>query len=371
MLHDMTSSAMLKLAGILTIAVLGLAGRVAQAEPYLAVYKGMQCSGCHSHPAGGGMRNAYGNAFAQSELAAQRVGAADAQFWTGAVSKWLSVGANLRADYHYTDVPDNDVRSEFAVQRGTFYAEANVIADRLSIYVDQQFAPGSSLNREAYLRLRGGNGKFSLVAGQFFLPYGLRFQDDTAFVRQVTATNFTNPDRGLQAIYEAGPWSTQLSLTNGSGGGTEANTGKQLSWVAQFVRPAWRAGASANVNDADAGDREMGNVFAGLRTGPLAWLAEIDFIRDDIPGGARRDALAAYLEANWLFRKGHNLKFAYDYFDPDRDVAEDHGVRWSLLWEYSPMQFLQLRLGARVYDAPPQDDFANRDEFFAELHGFF
>jgi hypothetical protein len=358
-------------AGLLVFGGLGVAGNTAFAEPYLAVYKGMHCSSCHSHPAGGGKRTAYGNAFAQTELAERRIGPADADLWTGELSQWLSVGANLRADYRYTDVPENEAQSEFAVRRGTVYVEAQLVPNRLYAYVDQQFAPGSTFNREAYVRLGSASGKFSLVAGQFFLPYGLRFQDDTAFVRQVTGTNFTNPDRGLQAGYQSGPWSTQLSLTNGTGGGSETDTGKQASWVAQYIRQGWRAGASVNFNDADAGDRQMQNVFVGVRTGPLAWLAEIDLIRDDLPGGDEQDAIAGYVEANWLFRRGHNLKIAHDYFDPDDDQDEDHIVRWSLLWEYFPMQFLQFRLGARVYDAPPQDNLRNRDEFFVEIHAFF
>lgn len=357
------------LAGLLLCAGLAVAGR-AGAEPYLAVYEGMQCSSCHSHPAGGGKRTVYGNAFAQTELPAQRVGPADADLWTGEVSRWLSIGANLRTDYRYADVPDQDVESEFAIRRGTAYVEATLVPGRLAVYVDQQFAPGATLNREAYVRLNSAGGKFHLLGGQFFLPYGLRFQDDTAFVRQATGTNFTNPDRGLQVGYESGPWSTQLSLTNGTGGGAETDTGKQASWVAQYVQEAWRLGASINFNDADAGDRQMQNLFLGMRTGPIAWLVEADLIRDDLPTGGTTDAVAGYIEGNWLLRKGHVLKFAYDYFDPNDDLDEDHNVRWSLLWEYAPLQFLQFRLGARVYDGPSQDDFLNRDEYFLEIHAF-
>jgi hypothetical protein len=355
---------------ILLCAGVAVASDKACAEPYLAAYKGMQCSSCHSHPAGGGMRTVYGSTFAQTELPARRIGPADADPWTGEVSRWLSIGANLRADYRYVDTPGQDVASSFDVRRGTAYLEARLVPDRLSVYVDQQFAPGATLNREAYVRLNSAGGRFHLVAGQFFLPYGLRFQDDTAFVREVTGTNFTNPDRGLQVGYEAGPWSTQLSLTNGTGGGTEIDTGKQLSWIAQFVRQGWRLGTSVNFNDSDAGDRQMQNLFLGLRTGPIVWLAEADLIQDDLPVGGRRDAIAGYLEANWLLLDGHNLKFAYDYFDPDDDLDEDHNVRWSLLWEYVPMQFLQLRVGARIYDGPQQNDFLNREEYFVEIHAF-
>lgn len=342
----------------------------AKAEPYLAMFKGMQCSSCHSNPAGGGLRNAYGNVFGQTELPADTIGADQAGFWTGEVTKWLSAGADLRADYRYTDTPNQDSASEFDVQRATVYVEGHLIPNRLSIYVDQQIAPGSSLNREAYLRLKSASGKFFLVAGQFFLPYGLRLQDDSAFIRQVSGINFFNSDRGLQAGYENGPWSTQISFTNGSGGGPENDDGKQISFVGNYVQQNWRVGISLNSNNSDVGDRQMQNVFAGLKTGPVVWLAEVDFISDELPGGDQ-DGVAGLIEGNWMFKKGHNLKIGYDYFDPNTDLDEDHQTRWNVIWEYTPVQFLQGRFGIRLYDGIPQVDVQNRDEFFAELHAFF
>ena len=348
-----------------------LLGPEAMAEPYLAIYKGMQCSSCHSHTAGGGMRTAYGNVFAQSELAARRMGDSNGDVWTGEMNKWLSVGANLRGSYRFDDVPNSDSQGEFSVTRGTIYVEARLIANRLSLYIDQQLAPNASQNREAYLKFKGASGKSQFLAGQFYLPYGLRLQDDTAFVRQVTGINFTNPDRGVQYSYESGPWSSQVSVTNGSGGGNEIDSGKQLSAVTNFVRQNWRIGGSINVNDADAGDRQMANIFAGVKTGPVVWLAQADWISDEIADQEDQNGIAGYVEANWMIRKGQSLKFGYDYFDPDDDIDEDHQVRYSLVWEYNPMQFVQGRFGVRVYDGPPQSDLANRDEFFAELHGFF
>jgi len=340
------------------------------AEPYLAVYKGMQCSTCHSQQAGGGKRNAYGDAFAQTELPVTRLGN-DGDLWTGEVSKWLSVGADLRASYRNVDTPGSPESSEFSVTRGAVYVEASLIQNRLSLYIDQQVAPGASLNREAYLKLLNRSGKFQFIAGQFFLPYGLRLQDDSSFIRQTTGVNFTSPDRGIQVGFQNARWSSQLSLTNGSGGGSETNTGKQVSFVTSYVQPLWRAGASFNFNDDDAGDRQMQNVFLGLKTGPLVWLAEVDLITDDLPGGVEQDATAGLLEANWLLQKGHNLKVSYDYFDPDNDLGNNDQARYSLVWEYTPMQFLQGRFGVRAYDGVPQVNSQNRDEWFAEVHGFF
>ena len=54
----------------------------------------------------------------------------------------------------------------------------------------------------------------------------------------------------------------------------------------------------------------MQNVFAGLRTGAIVWLAEADLITDDLPLGGERDMVAGLVEANWLYRRGHNLKIS-------------------------------------------------------------
>ncbi len=346
-----------------------LASPTASAEPYFAVQKGLQCGACHAHPAGGGKRNAYGNVFARNELAASRIG--NDEPWTGRVNDWLAVGANLRAGFDATDTPGTGTESTFDVNRGTVYLEAAVIPSRLLVYVDQQFAPGGAQNREAYVRLNGEAARWFVAAGQFYLPYGLRLQDDTAFVRLATGVNLTNPDRGVQAGYEAGPWSIIGAVTNGSGGSADRDDGKQLSLISSYVRANWRLGLSASRNDADAGDRDMVGLFAGLKTGPIAWLAEIDRVRDDVPAAQATSAIASLVEANLTPGRGHNLKFSYEYLDPDDDVSEDHRVRYSIVWEYSPVQFLQSRLGVRSYDGPPESPGANRDAVFWEFHGFF
>jgi len=42
-----------------------------------------------------------------------------------------------------------------------------------------------------------------------------------------------------------------------------------------------------------------------------------------------------------------------------------------VVWECTPIQFLQTRVGVRKYDGIPQDNAENALEGFVELHGFF
>ena len=69
------------------------------------------------------------------------------------------------------------------------YGNITLIPNLFSFYLDQRVAPGGSSNREAYARLDLLKQGLYFKAGQFFLPYGLRLEDDTAFIRQVPGIN--------------------------------------------------------------------------------------------------------------------------------------------------------------------------------------
>jgi len=362
-------AAYLGVTAMLAVVVLSVPSEVA-AEPYFAAREGMKCVACHVSPSGGGMRNQFGNIWAQTMLPARRIEVEDVPMWTGALSPYLAVGGNLRANGSYVDIPDEDTQSEFDVEEMRVYGAVTLIHERLLLYVDERIAPGGSVNLEAYARFSSADQRWHVRAGQIYLPYGWRLEDDNAFIRQVTGIGFATPDRGIEIGLETNEWSAQLALTNGTGGGSETDDGKQVSLRAEHIRALWRIGASASYNDAEAGARHMQGAFAAVRTGPIVWLAEADYITDDsFP--ARRHMWAGLIEANWNYKKGHNLKLTAEYFDPDDDIDEDEQNRYSLVWEYFPVQFLQLRAGARIYDGIPQNAFQNRKIYFVQAHGYF
>lgn len=357
--------------------VLALLSLGAGAEPYLAVRQGLKCAACHENPSGGGLRTTFGSVFAQTVLPERQVRLGAGEQWTGALNKFVSLGADLRARGTYTDVPRQSTQNEFALDELRLYAQLNAIPDRLALYFDQRLAPGASTNQEAYGKLWFGARRWYVKAGQMYLPYGLRLEDDTAFTRTVPGINMTTPDSGVEVGFENASWSVQLAASNGTAGAPEVDRGKQWSLRAENVRSRWRIGASVNLNRSDAGDRLLQGVFAGLRTGPVAWLAEADYVTDEglpaaTPGrSGKRKQWVGLIEANWAVRQGHNLKLTAEGFDPDADVDEDERSRFSLFWEYTPLQFVQIRVGARAYEGIPQNDEQNRRLLIGELHAFF
>lgn len=356
---------------IVALCIAGLCSSAARAEPWFAIQTGAKCLQCHANPSGGGLRNVYGNAWAQTQLAARRLGPQDEELWTGQIGRFLAFGGNARADAAFVRVPNQNETSEFATSEARLYVQAEVIPDRLAISVDERVAPGNATNLEANARLWLRQGVAYVKAGKLYLPFGWRLEDDNAFVRQLSGINMQTPDDGVEIGLDRGSWSTQLALSNGSGGGPETDDGKQITARTELVRPIWRIGASAALNASDAGDRAAAALFAGFRLGRTGWLAELDYVDDEGLGVDGRQSLASLVEVNWLVRQGHNVKATYEWLDPDDAVSEDEQTRASLLYEWSAVQFLQLRIGVRRFDGIPQNDLQNRTQAFVQLHAFF
>ena len=341
-----------------------------RAEPYLAMRYGLKCVGCHINPTGGGLRNAVGNSFTQNVIPANSLPEL-LQGWNGSLlDDRLRLGGDLRTATTRTSIAGQPTRSVGGTEQVRLYADVQLIKDVLGAYLDQQVAPGKSERQEAYVRLSMPGLGLYAKAGQFYLPFGWRLQDSLAFVRQLSGVSMTVPDKGLEIGHESPEWSVQLVRSNGPGN-KGSLSGHQTTAQAIWLQPWGRVGAAAAQVKSSAGDRQAWGLFAGTTTGPVAWLAEVDLVTDaGYPEGKRRQ-FATLLEANWLVQQGHNLKLTSEVLDPDRRVAHDHKVRYSLVYEYTPFAFVQLRAGTRKYGGIPQNAVDNRRQTFAELHAMF
>jgi hypothetical protein len=363
-----------------------LAAHAARAEPYLAVRTGLKCMACHVNPTGGGKRNEFGSLYGQTVLSRWQPGflnlgstpategaSSQPAPWTGRIIEQLSIGTDVRLTDRSTKLPGSERVTEADPARAQVYLDFRPFGDRLNLYVDERVAPNEPTTREAYGLLWFADRSLYLKAGRLFVPFGLRIEDDTAFIRQFTGANFNLSDDGVEGGLEMGPWSAQLAVTKTTHAGdvgTGGHGGKLVTALATYVQPGWRLGASLSVDHRGSANRSMQSVFAGLRTGIVSWLASGVQILDDGPTG-RVKQWASLLEGNIEVAKGHNLKLTYEYYDPSRTIGEDQRVRYSAVWEFVPFQFTQFRLGARKNDGIPQNSAQNASEVFLQWHAFF
>lgn len=338
------------------------------AEPWMAVQAGAKCVVCHVNPTGGGKRNEFGHIYGLNTLTARTVTDFNNP---GKLNDYISVGGDLRFNAVATQIPNQDDKFAFETEEILLYIQANLIPGTLTFYVDERLGPGGALNREMYGLYWLNDNTIYIKAGRMFLPFGFRLEDDTAFIRQVSGINYNTPDDGVEFGYDGTNLTMNLAVTNGAAGGNESNRGKQFSLRTSYVGSSGRVGISYNFNDVSDQDRTMGGVFAGLRTGIINWLAEIDYIKDDgAPGGTLKQRIGL-LEANAILAKGHNLKLTYEYFDPDTEIPEDERTRNSLVWEWFPIQYTQISVGVRDSSGIPQNDLQNTTEWFIQLHNYF
>lgn len=356
---------------VLSLVLLLISWSLAQAEPYLAVKTGYKCSVCHVNPSGGGKRTAVGNAFGSSALVSNNPAYQDwkslpALEWKDAIA----LGGDVRFDARATQTPHQQDSFEFIVNDAQVYTEIKLLGDAATLYIDESVAPGGAANREAWAKINFASG-FYLKTGKLFLPFGWRLEDDSAFVRQTSGINMTVADTGMEVGLETNHWSLMLTASNGTNTNSDDNVSKQLTGRIEHIRPGWRLGVSYNRNQLTGQQqRDMQALFAGLNTGRIAWLAEVDRIHDDA-AAVNTIQLASLLEANWTIRQGHNLKFTYEHHDPSTDIDENERNRYSLVWELVPMRLNQLRLGYRMGEGIPQIDRDNADLVFIQHHIFF
>lgn len=351
-----------------------------RSEPYLAVRAGVKCMVCHVNPNGGGKRTDFGATYGQTALAGARIDPAAREVlatdtagasapWTGRLSDWLALGADLRATARRTRIPGRNETLSFNQTQAQVYLELKPLGDRLTLYADQRVAPGDAVNREAFALLWLADQRAYLKAGKMFVPFGLRIEDDSAFIRQVSGVNFNASDRGVEGGLEIGHWSASLALARPVTGG--ADRVRPISASASYVEPNWRVGASLSRNTGGGVDRRMQSAFGGLRTGIVSWLAAAVYVTEEGTPIGRLEQWASLVEGNVEFAKGHNLKLTLEHHDPNVDVPEDHRERYSAVWEYVPFQFTQLRLGLRKNSGIPQNKPHNAREWFAQWHVFF
>ena len=337
-----------------------------QAEPYLGVLTGNQCSACHINPLGGGARNAFGTYYGNQVLPAKAY--SDPAFDPGAISEFLRLGGDLRFNYDQSESEDENNQT-FSSETGQLYLTIQPKDLPFIIYLDQKILPNAASSREAFALFK--QGQHYIKAGKMILPYGLRIEDDSAYIREATQMNFNNSDSGIELGLGFGKTAINVAVTNGTSAARNNDNKLQYLFRGEYVEKIWRAGGGFVHNDTDNNERQMANVFAGLNLKGHVLLAEISSIEDTFTtdaGETKTTQQVILLEMNKAIIKGLNTKLTTEYHDPNDDVSGDQRRRHSILLEYTPHAFVQLRGGYRKENG---DQVSDTDNIFVQLHMYY
>lgn len=343
----------------------------AKAEPYLASKTGNKCSTCHVNPIGGGARNAFGSYYGTHMLPAHPGDTMGSD--PGGLNEYIRIGADLRASFQRYEEDNADPTQGFETQSAQVYVHLQPKGSRFSLYIDEQVAPGAALNREAFVMAKL-SGNHYVKAGKIMLPYGIRLEDDSAFVREATQITFDNSDNGVELGLDFNKALFNVVLSNGTGAATNDDDRFQYVVRGEYIERNWRIGGSTLVNESTAGTRKIWGVFAGVHLYGFTLLAEVDQIKDESlinAFGGDTEQIVTLFEVNRELSKGMNLKVTHETFDPESNTDNNERTRSSVLLEYTPFANFQLRGGIRNGDDIPQRDQGNFKDLFVQAHLYF
>lgn len=330
---------------------LGLVAASADATPRLAMRLGQDCLLCHQNPSGGGMRSEYASQYLLPERLAMRsgttgdAGAEEAPFTNPRIADNVVLGLDLRTAYLQRD--DRDAGNNFLQMQGALHLAVELEA-RASIHIQEEMAQGAARAFELYGLAFVLPASGYVKAGRFVPAFGWKHDDHRAFTRREFVFLPAFPpqsDTGVEIGFLPGPWSVQLSATNGEfASAREQNDELQFtgraSWRHDFPGGHAALGASytqhRGIRRAESGatgeDVWAGGPFAGLRWGRVTWLGEFDWAHRETGGGGNGpDKFLTWTtsqELSWEVVQGIDAVALYDFHDVDVDHASGALTRY-------------------------------------------
>ena len=358
------------------------------------VRAGAKCSDCHTNMTGGGKRTAFAHIHAhdiEHDLDLLPIPPGLKPF-NGELSSYVSIGGDLRVRNTtvFQDRPNaqgevplnrafrrhvqsNDVR----VFEALGYGQVDLWPDIATFYIDENLTSGAN-NREVFGLIKGFLPWDTYVkGGRLFPAYGLRVQDDQAFIRARTGFTFQNPDEGGEIGIAPGPFFLATSITNGTPNDKDVQAtvnGYGLFEDVPILRNVLAGGSFARQSN----KRNVGGFYGGANWWKFTYLGEFDFINDRTlatSDGNSRDKFAAYAEVNLLLFDWLNVRGTFDFVKVTHDRDQ---TRYGIGVEPFISRFLQPRVLYRINNGPnirdatgaPLGPSLNTDELWVELHMF-
>jgi hypothetical protein len=321
----------------------------------------LPCQSCHVNPAGGGMRNTFGANFGRDDIS---VKAWQEEYsledFSTKLNNFISYGADFRflGFYQSKTSPEVSASSFFPMQMDVYLNLA--VSKKINLYVNPAFGPYNRLEMFAVAKVLPLNGYLKL--GRFAPSHGLRYDDHTSFIRQATPfRNYGGQQSGLEIGLQPAPISIIGAVTNGMRGDLDGGLAKAVFGKIEGhinIGPANLMAGVSSYNDASGGQNL--NLLEGYAAVTIGERLTVGGTAEQIRGNAatmsvssdinQRNTLnsdlkqfAVLVEADYVLVQGFDLKFMYDFFDPNTEVKSGTAQRYSGGFEFMPIGGVEVR----------------------------
>jgi len=343
---------------------------------FFAAKEGTRCGTCHLNPSGGMLRNQVGLDYAQNDHSFQEAeeSGTPLQFFLG---DNLQMGSDMRFLYNYKDTANvpGQSRSTFFTMQGALYLSAN-LGKNLALFYSNDFGfAGFGQNRELWGLVRNLPYHSYLKIGRFKVPYGIRLDDHTSYIKDSLGLGSHSHDSGIEIGFTPATLFAHLSLTNGEDHAVpfDRNTYKAVSASSGIITKVFSLGGSYYFNRASFPFQEKtrAGAFGSLSFNKFVLLGELDYGWDDSLGNfatPSRELLAGYVEGMYQAYPKLWFRVKLDYFDPRRGVKDDDIQRVTIGGTAYLYKLLDFGLQYRINLEQAKE---KNNELISQVHIFF
>jgi hypothetical protein len=206
--------------------------------------------------------------------------------------------------------------------------------------------------RELYGLIHGLPHDLYAKIGRFRLPFGLRQDDHTSYLRaDFLPYNSQQDDAGVELGMAGTKCFGQLSFTNGSG---TINPGQRAQTFAAKAGTASKQlsyGASGfhQYQELNRLREDRWALYAMSTWEKFTAIGEYGGGTQKLLGafGGARNLWGAFVEMDYRLQRGINLRGKLDYLEPDRSAPGDINRRWLVEADFAPVPFTELKLSFR------------------------
>ena len=344
---------LLNIAAVLFLTM--VVGETGEALPRFQSRTGAKCQSCHVNPSGGGMRQAFGQQYGRETLPvptwSEEFGLDD---FSTKLTEAVSVGADFRTLFFIQQLTDSagtntTSNNAFFQMQGDVYLNFK-LAKKVNIYLDKGIYSGFEIF--GLLNVLPGNGYIKI--GKFMPNYGMKVDEHRLFIR--TGTGFSAETgrkelTGGEVGFNAGPVNIMGGVFNaadGFGAGTgdkKAILGRVDGIFKLNEEGTVNLGLGANVFTKQAASGMRTTLFGGMGSfsyNNLTILGEVDWMKNKL-GGVSTTGIISYVEADYMATPGLDLKFIYEFADPNVDLKTGAISRYSIGLEFFPISGVEVR----------------------------